>query len=137
MGTTSARADRDPSGGPRPRAPALRRGGSRFKHHALRFLPDDAARALLRSIAGDPVATRPGFDALVRHLDGHALALELAGAFLANFPGETPESYLALRSSGEEPDGEVSDQTRNEATVTASPSSRGDASCWGTTEVPV
>ncbi|MEM1179034.1 MAG: tetratricopeptide repeat protein [Acidobacteriota bacterium] len=44
----------------------------------------------------------PGWQELLDHLGGHALAIELAGAFLAESPGMTPKSYLALLSAGGE-----------------------------------
>jgi DNA-binding winged helix-turn-helix (wHTH) protein/tetratricopeptide (TPR) repeat protein len=91
-------------------------GGARFEHLSLGFLPSGPDRTLLvRLAARDP---GPGTDDLVAHLAGHTLALELAGAFLATYPGETARSYLAvlLEKSGHI-EFEVRDLVRYERTV--------------------
>ena len=66
-------------------------GGAWFQHYRLGQLDDSAASAVLSRVAGRRL---PGCDALLRYLGGLALALELAGAYLAEFPEETPQSYL-------------------------------------------
>lgn len=69
-----------------------RLGGTRFHHSSLDPLTMDEARALFTSIA--PHATR-GLDALLAHLAGHPLAIELAASHLADQPERTPDQYLA------------------------------------------
>ncbi|MCP3960159.1 MAG: TIR domain-containing protein [bacterium] len=93
-------------------------GGSQFQHLSVGFLEPDFARDLLTSVAGRDLAGTPGRDDLLAHLGGHALAVELAGAFLAEFPEATPASYLAELQAGVEVQQEVSDLVRYRRTVT-------------------
>ncbi len=75
-----------------------RLGGTRFDHVTVGFLQTPFARELLESIAEREL--EDGVDELLEHLGGHALAVELAGAFLAAFPQETPASYLEELQAG-------------------------------------
>ncbi|MBN2195221.1 MAG: hypothetical protein JW751_20560 [Polyangiaceae bacterium] len=75
-------------------------GGCRFHSFPLESLCDAESRALVRKIAGESVAARPGFDDLLVHLDGHALALELAGAYLREYPEVTPAASSTEESLG-------------------------------------
>ena len=89
-------------------------GGSRFRSFPLEFLAGPEARALVTGIAGGDIAAQPGFDALLEHLGGHALALELAGIYLREYRDVTPEGYLASLRAGKEPDAHVAEETRHE-----------------------
>jgi len=53
-------------------------GGGSFRHTELGFLPPDSARDLLLGMVSE-LANDSGLDQLVEILDGHALAIELAG----------------------------------------------------------
>lgn len=90
--------------------------GMGFKHHPVQVLPENVARGLLVKLEVDPASD--GFEELLRYLDGHALALELAGCYLREFGEESPRSYLERLIAGEDP-GEkvVSDLGRYEWTV--------------------
>ncbi len=68
-----------------------RLGGKWFQHFSLGRLEDDAAVALLVELAGRQLENCAP---LLNYLGGLALALELAGAYLAEFPEETPRTYL-------------------------------------------
>ncbi|MEO1087567.1 MAG: restriction endonuclease, partial [Acidobacteriota bacterium] len=112
--------------GPLPTGPHLRviatsrrrrLGGSQFEHVTLNGLETPAANDLLKRIAGDAVADAPGFGALVDQLDGHPLALELAGAYLSEFPLETPADYLDHLKSGAPADEAVVEGVRYGRTV--------------------
>ena len=92
-------------------------GGARFQHLSVGFLEPKSARRLLASLTGRDLDAMPGSKALLKHLGGHALALEIAGAFLSEYPEETPESYLAALASDPEVEGEVSALVRYERTV--------------------
>lgn len=94
-------------------------GGSRFQHFEVGVLAPPFARELLCSTAGRDLASRPGFADLLDHLGGHALALELAGAFLREFPAETPATYLAALRRSPDIEAKVSELTRYERTVSA------------------
>ncbi len=72
-----------------------RLGGARFKHVTVGVLDRGPALDLLEEVSGRELAAAEGTDALLDHLDGHALALELAGAYLGEFPAESPAGYLA------------------------------------------
>jgi tetratricopeptide (TPR) repeat protein len=95
-----------------------RLGGNRFRHVKVGFLEDEPARELLEAVSGRALRHAPGFDDLVGHLGGHTLAVELAGAFLGEYPEITPAAYLAELKAGGEVEAEVSDQVRYERTVT-------------------
>jgi tetratricopeptide (TPR) repeat protein len=92
-------------------------GGRSFDHHTLEVLPPDAARELLVSVAGRDLARLPGLDDLLRQLDGHSLAIELAGAYLREFPSVTPAEYLKRLEQGLPVEEKVRDLVRYEATV--------------------
>jgi DNA-binding winged helix-turn-helix (wHTH) protein len=74
--------------------------GSFFRHVDLGFLREPYDQELLERTRGR--SGGPGLAELLRYCAGHALALELAGAFLATHPGETPESYLKELEGGVE-----------------------------------
>ncbi|WP_428269293.1 effector-associated domain 2-containing protein, partial [Haliangium sp.] len=89
---------------PLPTAPHLRwlvttrsrrLGGARFKHVTVGVLDRGPALDLLEEVSGRELAAAEGTDVLLDHLDGPALALELAGAYLGEFPAEGPAGYLA------------------------------------------
>ena len=68
-------------------------GGAGFRHLELGSLRPPYDRELILRIA-DREPER-GLEELLAHLEGHALAIELAGVFLGTYRGETPLSYLA------------------------------------------
>jgi tetratricopeptide (TPR) repeat protein len=92
-------------------------GGRSFDHHTLEVLPPDAARELLISVAERDLGESPGLDDLLRQLDGHSLAIELAGAYLREFPAVTPAQYLKRLEEGLPVEEKVQDLVRYEATV--------------------
>jgi tetratricopeptide (TPR) repeat protein len=92
-------------------------GGHGFEHHTLEVLPPDASRELLISVAGRNLTRLPGLDELLRQLDGHSLAVELAGAYLREFPSVTPAEYLKRLKEGLPVEEKVRDLVRYEATV--------------------
>ena len=91
-------------------------GGAAFHHVRLGALERDESRELVTTLAGrDP---SPGLDALIAHTDGHPLSLELAGAFLAMFPGESAATYLAeLGAGSSNVEAEAAPRVRYERTV--------------------
>ena len=90
--------------------------GTNFTHHAVQVLPAGAARELLVRRGVDPSAD--GFDGLLAYLDGHALALQLAGCYLRAYPDESPRGYLGCLRAGEDPGEKVlGDLNRYERTV--------------------
>ena len=91
-------------------------GGAAFHTTELGFLDHDEARKLLGDLSGRSVDGEP-WDELLEHLGGHALALELAGAYLAVYPEESPSTYLAALQEGKAIDRKVKDQTSYQATV--------------------
>lgn len=91
-------------------------GGGRFRSLSIGFLPPPEARALLDETAGPSAASRPGFEALLDHLGGYTLAVELAGAYLAEYPDVTPLEYLDRVRAGE-PETHVVELTRYERTL--------------------
>jgi tetratricopeptide (TPR) repeat protein len=91
--------------------------GRAFEHHALDCLPPDAARALLLAVAGRDLDVDGGLEDLLEHLGGHALAVELAGAYLHEFRRVSAREYLARRSGGQAVDEEVVELVRYERTV--------------------
>ena len=93
-------------------------GGSRFQHVSVGFLEPEFARELLASVADRELASAPGHEDLLEYLGGHALAVELAGAFLSEYPEETPASYLAELQAGAAVEAEVSELVRYSRTVT-------------------
>ncbi|HEX9618593.1 MAG TPA: toll/interleukin-1 receptor domain-containing protein, partial [Polyangiaceae bacterium] len=94
-----------------------RLGGSRFRAFPLSFLRDAEARELLTRVAGTRTARSPGFDELLLELGGHALAVELAGAYLAEYPETTPVEYLSALRRGADLDAKSAEHTRYERTV--------------------
>ena len=68
-------------------------GGSSFRHFELGVLPSDSATALLVEIA-PALEADPGLPDLVKSLDGHALALELAGWNIKHL-GISADRYIA------------------------------------------
>ncbi len=92
-------------------------GGSGFRHLELGILGEPYASQLFHEVAGKDLTEAPGHDALLDHLGGHALALELAGSYLSEYPEETPASYLEALTRGEDPEAEVSELVRYERTV--------------------
>ena len=91
--------------------------GGAFEHYTLEVLPTDAARELLISVAGRDLARSPGLDNLLRQLDGHSLAIELAGAYLREYPAVTPAEYLNRLQAGLPVEEKVQALVRYEATV--------------------
>jgi tetratricopeptide (TPR) repeat protein len=89
--------------------------GRAFEHHALDCLPPQAARQLLLTTAGRQLSD--GLDELLDHLGGHALAVELAGAYLHEFKRVSPREYLARRTRGDAVDESVRELVRYERTV--------------------
>jgi tetratricopeptide (TPR) repeat protein len=89
-------------------------GGNRFRAFPLEILGKAEASLLVTGIAGGEVAARDGFEELLTELDGHALAVELAGVYLREYPDATPASYLAMLRAGRDPDAKVADQARYE-----------------------
>jgi tetratricopeptide (TPR) repeat protein len=92
-------------------------GGRSFEHHTLEVLPADAAREFLISVAGRDLAHSAGTEDLLRYLDGHSLAIELAGAYLREFPASTPAEYLSKLEEGLPVEEKVQALVRYEATV--------------------
>ncbi len=72
-----------------------RLGGARFQHVDLGFLEPEYARRLLAAVAGRDPAAAPRYEELLEHLGGHALAVELAGAW--NLGEDHPD--VAIRRS--------------------------------------
>ena len=95
-----------------------RLGGKQFQHVEVGVLDPSSARRLLDSASERVLKEAPGYEDLLSYLGGHALAVELAGAFLAEYPAETPASYLERLRSHADVEGEVSDLVRYSRTVT-------------------
>ncbi len=94
-----------------------RLGGQAFTHVELHCLAPGPARELLAEVSQRNLSREPGSDDLLNHLDGHALAIELAGAFLAEVPDVTPAVYLSRLRAGEPVQDEVRAQVLHERTV--------------------
>lgn len=94
-------------------------GGSSFKHVTLGVLSAKDSRELLLSLAGAARDGEVGLDGLLVYLDGLALAIELAGAYLRKFPTVTVAEYLAQLEAGAPVEDKVVDKVRYEATVRA------------------
>lgn len=75
-------------------------GGNNFLHSELGVLPDEAAERFLVSMVPELV-NDPELPALVRALDGHALALELAG-WSINHLGLSASEYVGRLSAHHE-----------------------------------
>lgn len=91
-------------------------GGAQFVHLELGFLTEPHDRELLQRVAGRDVG--PGCSALLNHLGGYALGVELAGAFLGTYPSESAASYLNLLLERKEPaEREMAGRIRYERTV--------------------
>jgi tetratricopeptide (TPR) repeat protein len=82
-------------------------GGNRFRALQVDVLRGGDDRELLLKIAGTAAAAKPGFDDLLLALDGHALALELAGVYLREYPEVTPAGYVRLLAQGDDPAAKV------------------------------
>lgn len=91
--------------------------GQAFEHLELETLPEEAARDFLLAAAGRDLSGTPGTGDLLRHLDGHTLAIELAGAYLREFPSVTPAAYLKKLTEGAPVEDKVQDLVRYEGTV--------------------
>ena len=91
--------------------------GRSLEHFELETLPDDAARAFLTAAADRDLSVAPGTDDLLRYLDGHTLAIELAGAYLREFPSVTPAAYLKKLTEDARVEEKVQDLVRYEGTV--------------------
>lgn len=91
-------------------------GGPQFDHVDVGVLKPPHDRNLLTHLSGRRLSG-PGLDELLKHLGGHALALELAGVYLREFPETTPERYLARLQEGSGVEETVSDRVRYEGTV--------------------
>lgn len=90
-------------------------GGASFRHTDLGVLSDDAARDFLEnSVPG--IAGNPALPRLVELLEGHALAIELAGHYIRDFC--TPQEYVdkLIKRQLETPKSVVS-KTHYQATV--------------------
>jgi hypothetical protein len=92
-------------------------GGQEFAHHTLECLPPAAGRALLLTIADRDLGPMEDVDALVEHLGGHALAIELAGAYLHESPDVSAREYLSVRTPASDADKEVSHLVSYEKTL--------------------
>ncbi|MET0792534.1 MAG: protein kinase, partial [Polyangiaceae bacterium] len=96
---------------------AHRLGGTRFRALPLGVLREGEARLLLTHWAGSRLLKAPGFDALLTALEGHTLAIELAGTYLSEFPEVTPAAYLAAMQAGQELAESAAEFTRYERTL--------------------
>jgi tetratricopeptide (TPR) repeat protein len=92
-------------------------GGPSFEHFLIEVLPAAPAREFLISVSGRDLTRLQGIDDLLRHLDGHSLAIELAGAYLREFPSVTPAQYLKRLEEGSPVEEKVKELVRYEATV--------------------
>ena len=92
-------------------------GGTGFKHVEVGFLAPGLADQLMSRVSGRELAGTPGYQELLEYLGGHALATELAGAFLGAYPEETPAGYLAELRGRSGADSEVRDLVRYQRTV--------------------
>ena len=91
--------------------------GQSFAHFELETLPERAAREFLFAAAGRDLSRAPGTADLLHHLDGHTLAIELAGAYLREFPDLMPAAYLRKLAEGAPVEEKVQDLVRYEGTV--------------------
>jgi tetratricopeptide (TPR) repeat protein len=107
-------------------------GGTRFRHMSLGFLEPGFARQLLLKLCCRDPEQLPGLDELLDYLQGHALAVELAGVYLKELSDETPANYLQRLRQGERPGEEVSDRIRYQATA-----NQAFAAIWEHLEPPV
>jgi len=91
--------------------------GPSFEHYTVDVLERTAATAFLAALSGRDLDGEPGASELLRHLDGHTLALELAGVYLRESPDMSCETYLQEMTTGDNVEGRVSDLVRYERTV--------------------
>jgi tetratricopeptide (TPR) repeat protein len=91
--------------------------GTSFLHHPLEVLNPEASRALLASVSGRDLAATEGTDELLEQLEGHSLAVELAGAYLREFPRVSPGRYLDELRAGKVLEDKVTELVRYERTV--------------------
>jgi DNA-binding winged helix-turn-helix (wHTH) protein/tetratricopeptide (TPR) repeat protein len=89
--------------------------GTPFQNLALGLLSPPHDRELVTLLAGR--SADPGLDELLEYIRGYVLGLELAGAFLATYPTETPRSYLDELRRNADVERSVADRTRYERTV--------------------
>src|SRR5262249_14575004 len=90
-------------------------GGNQLAQVELGVLEAADARELLLATAGR--AIEPGVDTLLSYLHGHALGIELAGAYLHEFEGSAA-GYLAELQAGVPVESRVpADRTRYERTT--------------------
>ena len=93
-------------------------GGTQFKAFPVSFLQPPHDRELVTRIAEDAGRMAlPGLSDVVAYLGGHALALELAGAYLGRFKTQSPQHYLERLQRGEPPPERVTKQLRYQRTV--------------------
>jgi tetratricopeptide (TPR) repeat protein len=91
-------------------------GNTLFEHFDIGVLCPPFDRELVVKTAGR--GDMPGLDELLRYLDGHALALELAGAYLGRYKTTKPASYLKeLQAHGGAVEAKVSARVRYEKTL--------------------
>ncbi|MEM7246102.1 MAG: tetratricopeptide repeat protein [Acidobacteriota bacterium] len=109
-------------------------GGSRFRHLSLDVLDGTDARELLGEVSGRDLIDEEGLPELLTWLGGHALALELAGAYLRAYPEVTARSYLDRLSDNPAIEDGVKTQSRAETTVTESLRATWDALDEGSRE---
>jgi DNA-binding winged helix-turn-helix (wHTH) protein len=89
---------------------------AQFKPMTLGVLAAPHDRALVTALAGS--TELDGLDALLEQLGGHALGLELAGAFLGTFRSESPRTYLErLAQNADAVERSVADRVREERTL--------------------
>ncbi len=96
----------------------LKLGGQAFTHVDLDVLDLVAARSLLLGLAPARM-DEAGVEELLAHLNGHALALELAGAYLARYPSTTAAGYLRRLKAGDPVEDKVAKDARYQRTVKA------------------
>lgn len=94
-------------------------GGTELRVHEVGGLVRDEARNLVCDLAPSAAADDAGLNALLEHLDGYTLAVELAGVFLREFEEFTPTWYLSALRAGhqEHREGEIRDHARYRHTL--------------------
>ena len=71
-----------------------RLGAAQFLQHELGEIDAEAAVALLADVSGRSPRQETGLEALAARFGGHALTLELAGAFLGRYPEREAGDFL-------------------------------------------
>lgn len=92
-------------------------GRQAFEHLSIECLDPEAAERLLKIVAGRDLGNAKDLAELIHYLDGHTLAVELAGAFLGATPECSPDQYLVRLRAGEKLGDKVSLQVRYAQTV--------------------